>query len=112
MATMTTTSGKAIKAPSRDFVTLYARDGSSFQCAPIDARESLASGFGYSLTPPGASDEQQPESQPVVGDEAKAESKAESKVQVFTGDAQSVETGESVVSAALSKLSKGRKAKA
>lgn len=108
---LTTTSGKAIQQPSRDLITLYAPDGSSFQCAPVDARESLASGYGYSLTPPESANEQPSEQQSVNGDAPEVSAKAQSEGETFTGDAQVVETGESVVAAAFSKITKGRKAK-
>lgn len=51
-------------------ITIYAPDGSPHKCAPIDAREILASGNGYTAEPPApkVEDEQQPEQQPIISD--------------------------------------------
>ena len=71
MATIRTTSGYEIHHKSPEFVTIYAPDGSPHSCAPVDAREILAGGLGYTSAPPLVSlifDEQQPEQQPIDGD--------------------------------------------
>jgi len=63
-----TTDGKTIHSSSRDAVTIFAPDGSPHVCAPVDAREILEAGLGYTADPPtkGAAIEQQPKQQPVV----------------------------------------------
>lgn len=40
------------KGPMPQVVTIYAPDGSPHKCAPVDAREILASGLGYTAEPP------------------------------------------------------------
>lgn len=60
----------------RNTITLYAPDGSPHICAPIDAREILASEAGYTETPPIKPEvavEQQSEQQPIGGDVAPAD---------------------------------------
>lgn len=47
MADPKTTGGQSIKHGSPDFVTIYAPDGKEHICSPVDAREILASGAGY-----------------------------------------------------------------
>lgn len=67
----TTVTGQPIKvAPMPSQITIYAPDGSPHKCAPIDAREILASGNGYTAEPPApkVEDEQQPEQQPIISD--------------------------------------------
>lgn len=71
MATVTTTKGKAVLRPSLDSITIYAPDGTPHVCAPVDAREILASGNGYTAEPPAAKvkrDEQPREQQSIHGD--------------------------------------------
>lgn len=88
-----TTDGKAITSPSRDFVTIYAPDGTPHECAPIDAREILAGDGGYSAEPPQKHDEQQPEPQSVVGNTIEAN--AEDVTEDASG-AESVQVSEAV----------------
>lgn len=101
MSNQVTTDGKPLNKASREFVTIYAPDGTPITCAPIDARESLASGFGYTMEPP---NEQQSEQQSVAGDAAIKEKESEG------AEVGERETGESIVSAALSKVSRKKKA--
>lgn len=55
-------------------VTIYAPDGTPHTVAPVDAREILASGSGYTATPPAqVSNEQQSEQQSIVGDASATE---------------------------------------
>lgn len=63
------TSGGPIRSASRDTITIYAPDGSPHTCAPVDAREILASGNGYTAEPPviEVSNEQPREQQPING---------------------------------------------
>lgn len=65
------TTGAAIKTPPLDRITIYAPDGTPHTCAPVDAREILASGNGYTAEPPVVEaiiaevfNEQQPKQQP------------------------------------------------
>lgn len=88
-----TTDGKAITSPSRDFMTIYAPDGTPHECAPIDAREILAGDGGYTAAPPQKHDEQQPEQQPVVDNAVEA--KAEAGDEGASG-AESVQVNEAV----------------
>jgi hypothetical protein len=95
MATQTTQRKQITGQPAPDYVTIYAPDGSSHKCAPVDAREILAAGLGYTAEPPAAvvepeSDEQQPEQQPVTDDatvEAAQSHEATPIVEVKTGEA-------------------------
>ncbi|MBK9316913.1 MAG: hypothetical protein IPM55_22105 [Acidobacteria bacterium] len=53
MANEQTTQFKPItKGPMPQVITIYAPDGSPHKCAPVDAREILASGLGYTAEPP------------------------------------------------------------
>lgn len=83
------TSGQVIKDMPRQTVTLYAPDGTPHVCAPIDAREILASGAGYTETPPVKPREviveQQSEQQSIAGDAASAET-GDSGSDAETGD--------------------------
>ena len=47
-----TTRGQKLKAKPPEMMTLYAPDGTTHHCAPVDAREILASGAGYTTEPP------------------------------------------------------------
>ena len=54
-------------------ITIYAPDGTPHTVAPVDAREILASGNGYTAEPPAqVVNEQQQEQQPVASDTAPA----------------------------------------
>lgn len=64
------TSGRVITHPPLQWATIYAPDGSPHRCSPVDAREILAAGAGYTLEPPEVVDEQQPEQFMVESDEA------------------------------------------
>lgn len=64
------TSGRVITHPPLQWATIYAPDGAPHHCSPVDAREILAAGIGYTLEPPEVVDEQQPEQQSVNGDVA------------------------------------------
>ena len=68
------------KPPER--VTIYAPDGSPHDCAPVDAREILASGNGYTLEPSskGISGEQSREQQPINDDAVSGGAGNDSKV--------------------------------
>lgn len=73
-----TTDGKAIQVPSREFVVLFAPDGSRWEGAPVDARAILAAGLGYTAEPvSNQADEQQPEQQPVLDDPAEQEAEGD-----------------------------------
>ena len=69
------TSGGLIHSASRDSVTIYAPDGTPHTCAPVDAREILASGNGYTAEPPEAkgTDEQHAEQQSINDNAASGE---------------------------------------
>lgn len=106
MAAIVTTSGKAIKQPSRDTLTIYAPDGSPHVCAPVDAMEILRASTGYTTEPPeGAIREQQSEQQSVNGDAAGIEAAFAPPSVIETVEAQ---TGGEVLAVAQSKI-KGRK---
>lgn len=63
------TSGEPIRSAPPDRIMIYAPDGTPHTVAPVDAREILASGSGYTVTPPAeVALEQQPIEQPVDGD--------------------------------------------
>jgi hypothetical protein len=49
-------------------VTIYAPDGSRHECSPVDAREILAGGSGYTAEKPRAKDEQPQRQQSLDGD--------------------------------------------
>lgn len=69
-----TTDGKAIQTPSREFVVLFAPDGSRWEGAPVDARAILAAKLGYTTEPvSNQANEQQSEQQPVLDDPAEQE---------------------------------------
>lgn len=61
------TSGAAIQSPSRERITIYAPDGSPHTVAPVDAREILSGGLGYTSEPPEAPNELE-QQQSVDGD--------------------------------------------
>ena len=39
-------------APNREWITIYAPDGQPLKVAPVDAREIVEGGGGYSYSPP------------------------------------------------------------
>lgn len=67
-----TTRGQKLGEKPPEVATVYGSDGSPHSCSPLDAREILAAGLGYSSEPPAkpseAKVEQQPEQQPKHGD--------------------------------------------
>lgn len=46
-----TTRGVMLGEKPPELVTLYAPDGTSHSCSPVDAREILAAGLGYTTAP-------------------------------------------------------------
>ncbi len=70
------TSGGLIRSASRQSITIYAPDGTPHTCAPVDAREILASGTGYTAEPPAKVEahEQPSEQQPIHADPVAVES--------------------------------------
>lgn len=92
-----TTDGRAIHSPSREFVTLYAPDGTTWTGAPVDAQEVLMSGQGYSTEPPAKqADEQQPKQQPVADNDPEQTAEGEAQTESFSANAESVEVGKEV----------------
>lgn len=71
------TSGRVISNPPLQWVVVYAPDGSPHRCSPVDAREILAAGNGYTVAPPEVkADEPEPEQQSVNGDVAETDASA------------------------------------
>jgi hypothetical protein len=87
MANAQTTRGQKLGEKPPEVATIYSPDGKPHQCAPVDAREILARGLGYTAEPPAsltgeaifdqayaevekkkAAREQQSEQQPESGD--------------------------------------------
>lgn len=49
-----TTRGQMLGEKPPEVWVVYAPDGTSHQCSPVDAREILAAGLGYTTEPPAA----------------------------------------------------------
>lgn len=82
------TSGGPIRSASPQSITIYAPDGKPHTCAPVDAREILASGNGYTAEPPEVKNEQSSEQQSIYGDpvaSAEATGTAESESDAASG---------------------------
>jgi hypothetical protein len=74
------TRGQMIGEKPAEFVTLYDSNGDPHKCSPVDAREILAGGYGYTSEPPQRKvNEQQPKQQPESGNSVAGPETATSK---------------------------------
>lgn len=99
MNPQTTDNQPLTSGPRPEWVVIYAPDGSEHRCTPVDAREILESGNGYTAEPHNG-DEQQSIEQPIADDAHGEEAQSEAP------------TGEEIITEALEtvrKRGRGRK---